>query len=195
MANKTGNPFLDQDFSEMLDVRKYMEHFQMPGLDNKALMEAHRKNLDAVTQANRVAFEGAQALARRQAEIVREAMDEAAEAMQQVQHADTNEERVAKQTEIAKKTFETALKHMRELAEMSAKSQNEALELINGRVAESFDEMRESMQSVVKQTEKATASAASAGKPTNGSGASASSSGGASKGKSSGISSASTSAS
>jgi phasin family protein len=162
MASKTGNPFLDQNFTEMFDPRKYMDQFQMPGLDNKGLMEAHRKNIEAVTEANRVAFEGAQAMARRQTEIVREAMDEAAKAMTQVQGAGSNEERVAKQTEIAKNAFETALKHARELAEMSAKSQNEALELLNKRVAESFDEMRDSMQTVVKQSEKATGQATKA---------------------------------
>ena len=78
MASKTGNPFMDQNFTEMFDPRKYMDQFQMPGLDNQGLMEAHRKNIEAVTEANRVAFEGAQAMARRQTEIVREAMDEAA---------------------------------------------------------------------------------------------------------------------
>ena len=195
MASKTGNPFLDQNFTEMFDPRKYMDQFQMPGLDNKGLMEAHRKNIEALTEANRVAFEGAQAMARRQTEIVREAMDEAAKAMTQVQGAGSNEERVAKQTEIAKNAFETAVKHARELAEMSAKSQNEALELLNKRVAESFDEMRDSMQTVVKQSEKATGqatkaaqsamqNAASATNGTGTSGSSSSSSSSSSKGKS-----------
>jgi phasin family protein len=202
MANKTGNPFLDQNFAEMFDPRKYMDQFQTPGLDNKHLLEAHRKNIEALTEANRVAFEGAQAMARRQTEIVREAMDEASKAMQQVQHANSNEERVAKQTEIAKHAFESALKHARELAEMSAKSQNEALELLNKRIAEGFDEMRDNMQTVVKQSEKATGQAtkaaesavhkAAANTPGNGSGAANSQSGsGSSKGKSGSSSSAS----
>ena len=162
MATKTGNPFLDQNVTEMFDPRNMMDEFQMPGLDNHGLMEAHRKNIEALTEANRVAFEGAEAMARRQTEIVREAMDEAAKAMQQVQHAGSNEERVAKQTDLAKNTFETALKHARELAEIGAKAQNEALELLNKRVAESFDEMRDSMQTVVKQSEKATGQATEA---------------------------------
>ena len=195
MASKTGNPFLDQNFTEMFDPRKMMDQFQMPGLDNKGLMDAHRKNIEALTEANRVAFEGAQAMARRQTEIVREAMDEAAKAMQQVQHAGSNEERVAKQADLAKNAFETALKHARELAEMSAKSQNEALELLNKRVADSFDEMRDSMQTVVKQSEKATGQATKAAQTavqnvasaTNGTGTSGTSgaSSSSSKGKSS----------
>lgn len=160
MANKTGNPLIDQNLTEMFEPQKYMDHFQMPGLDNKALMEAHRKNIEALAEANRVVVEGAQAMARQQTEIVCKAMDEAAQAMQQAQQAGSNEEIVAKQTEVYKSAFETALKHARELAETGAKSQNEALDLLNKRVAESLDEMRDSMQTLVKQSEKATGQAA-----------------------------------
>lgn len=143
---KTGNPFLDQDFSEWFDVRRFSEQFRMPGLDAGAALESQRKNMEAVTQANRVVFEGAQAVARRQGEILRETMEEANRAMQAVTDAGTPEERVAKQTEIAKEAFETALAHIRELSEMSAKSNNEALDVINKRYAESLDELRDQIR-------------------------------------------------
>lgn len=155
MANKTGNPFLDQDFSEIFDFKKYAEQFQVPGVDTSALLETQRRNIEAVTQANRVAFEGAQAVAQRQSEIMRQAMQEAAEAMQQVTSAGTPEDRMNKQTEIAKKAFETALKNAKELADMSAKSHSEAVELINKRVTESFDELRDTLQSIVKKQQAA----------------------------------------
>jgi phasin family protein len=130
MATKTGNPFLDQDFEKVFDFKRYTEQFQVPGLDSTALIEAQRKNIEALTQANRVAFEGYQAVVQRQSEIFRQAMDEAAKAMQDVGQVNAPEDRMAKQAEIAKQAFETAVKNTRELAEMSAKSQNEALELI-----------------------------------------------------------------
>lgn len=162
MANKTGNPFLDQDFSELFDFKKYTDAFQMPGMNNQAIMDIQRKNLEALAQANRVAFEGAQAVVQRQQEIVRQAMDEASKAMQEMQSAGSNEERVQRQAEIAKKAFETAQKNVRELAEMSSKSNNEALEAINKRVAESFEEMREQLQDVAKQADQATGTAKAA---------------------------------
>lgn len=162
MATKTGNPFLDQDFSDVFDVSKYMQQFQVPGLDTKALVDAQRKNIEAMTQANRVAFEGAQAVVQRQTEIAREAMTEAADVMQRLNGAGTPEERVAKQTELAKHTFDTALKNVRELAEMSQKSNNEAIELINKRVAASFDEMRETMQTAAAQAQKTAGNGAGA---------------------------------
>jgi phasin family protein len=155
MANKTGNPFLDQDFSEMFDFKKYMQNFNVPGMENNPLMEMQKKNLEAITHANRVAFEGAQAVIKRQNEIVRQAMQEAQDAMKELNNAGTTEDRVAKQTEIAKQAYETALKNLQELAEMAQKSNGEAMEHINKRVTESFDEMREGMQQVTKQAQKA----------------------------------------
>lgn len=153
MSNKTGNPFLDQNFAEAFDFTKYAEQFQVPGVDNKALMDTYRKNIEAVSQANRVAFEGAQAVAQRQGEIMRQAMEEAVQAMQQGGNSSSPDQQLAKQSEIAKKAFESGLKNARELAEMSAKSNQEAMELINKRMAESFDELREAVQSVVKQSQ------------------------------------------
>ncbi|RDD60892.1 phasin family protein [Ferruginivarius sediminum] len=155
MATKTGNPFLDQDFSNIFDFKRYADQFQVPGLDSKALIEAQRKNIEAITQANRVAFEGMQAVAQRQGEILRQAMDESVKAMQDVGTANAPEDRVSKQTEIAKNAFETAIKNMRELAEMSAKSQTEALDLINTRVTEGFDEIRNSVAQATKEAQKA----------------------------------------
>ncbi len=150
---KTGNPFLDQNFAEAFDFKKYAEQFQVPGVDSDQLVETYRKNIEAVTQANRVVFEGAQAVAQRQGEVMRQAMEEAMQAMQQTDASGSPDQQVAKQSEIAKKAFEAGLKNARELAEMSAKSNTEALEMINKRMAESFDELREAIQSVMKQSQ------------------------------------------
>ncbi|WP_200343480.1 phasin family protein [Rhodovibrio sodomensis] len=162
MAHKTGNPFIDQNLSEMFNPHNYLDQFQIPGLDNQNLMEAHRKNIEALAEANRVVLEGAQAMVRLQTETVCTAMDEVAQAMQLAQQASSNEEIVAKQTEIYRSAFETALKHAREMTETGAKSQNDALELLNKRVAANLDEMRDKMQTLVKQSESATAQATSA---------------------------------
>lgn len=156
MATKTGNPFLDQDFSEMFDMKKVMQAFQMPNVDSNVLVEAQRKNFEAFANANRVAFEGAQAVVKRQGEIMRQTMQDASETMKAVNGAETAEDRVAKQTEAAKKAFKNALTNMHELAEMAQKSNTEALSYINERVTESFDEVRDGMQQVAKQAEQAT---------------------------------------
>jgi phasin family protein len=152
MAQKTGNPFLDQDFTQFFDVSKFTQAFQVPGLDSDKMIEAQRKNIEAFTQAQRTALEGMQAIVQRQTEFARKMMDDQVNAMQRITGAGTAEERAQKQAEVAKQAYENAIQGSRELAEMSAKSQQEAFELLHKRVADSFDEVRESMQPTAATT-------------------------------------------
>jgi hypothetical protein len=56
------------------DFTKLMRQFRLPGVDFAALVDRERKNIEALVEANRIAFEGWQRLVRRQAEILQETM-------------------------------------------------------------------------------------------------------------------------
>ncbi|MBI3710388.1 MAG: phasin family protein [Proteobacteria bacterium] len=142
MATRYCNPFAEFDFSKMLDVSKLMADFRLPGLDVESITASQRKNLEALTAANQLALEGMQAVARRQTEILRQVMDEATTAMKDVMTAGSPEDKAARQTDIAKEAMTRAVTNMRELAEMVAKSNNEAFDVINKRVADSLDEIK-----------------------------------------------------
>ncbi len=129
------NPF---DF----DVTRIMAEFKVPGVDVEAVMTAQRRNIEALTSANQLAIEGMQAVARRQAEILRQTMEEMTRGTQSLLEQGPPEERLAKQTDLVKVAFEKALSNMRELAEMVAKANTEAANIISRRVAESLDEMK-----------------------------------------------------
>src|SRR5580692_6236415 len=92
------------------DFRKLLENYKIPGVDFAALMDHEKKNIEALTKANKIAFEGWQALVRRQSEILQETMKEA------IANA-RNEDAAKHRVELAKQGFEKALSHMRELAE------------------------------------------------------------------------------
>jgi phasin family protein len=134
MATTSHNPFMD--------FTKIAGQFKMPNFGADALIEAQRKNIEAVTAANRIALEGVQALTQRQVEIVRQAWDESASAVEKLSAAGKPEEKLAKQAELAKQVLEHGLANLRELTEMGAKSNSEAAELISQRVVEGFDEMK-----------------------------------------------------
>jgi phasin family protein len=148
---KSNNPF-EYDFSGMFDMNKMLEQYKVPGVEMDKMVEAQRKNIEAITAANKLAYEGVQAIAQRQMEILRTSMTEASKTMQDLAAAGTPEDRMAKQAEVMKKAFETALANMKELAEMGAKSNTEAMETINKRVAESLDEVRNAIQTAAKET-------------------------------------------
>ena len=117
------------------DFTKLMSQFRLPGIDFAALVDRERKNIEALAEANRIAFEGWQSLVRRQGEILQETMKKVV--------ADAGQEdAMKKRADLAKDGFEKALGNMRELAEMATKSQKDAFEVVRKRVEENVESIR-----------------------------------------------------
>ena len=136
-----GNPF----GTPFVDVTKILEQFKIPGVDLHAVLEARRKDVEALTQANQIAFENMQALAKREAEILQQTMAEWQGAMGGMA-GKSPAEMASKGTELATQAFARALANMRELAEMATKSQSQAYEVLNRRFQENLEELRKLMQ-------------------------------------------------
>lgn len=112
----------------------------MPGMD--MLMSAHRRNLETLSAANRVALEGAQAVARRNMEIMQQTMAELTDGIRQITGGDNPQLRAARQTEMLKSAYERAVANMQEIGELIQKSNGEAMGLLNRRFAEAMDEVK-----------------------------------------------------
>ena len=130
---------------DFTDLSKMMKDYQVPGVDWQELMASQQKNVEALTKANQVLFEGAQAVVQREVEIMQKAMQEFAEASRDLMQEGDPQAQAQKRLELARTSFEVALRNMRELAEMAGRSNREALEMINRRAMESFDEIRGAM--------------------------------------------------
>ncbi len=137
MTTNGKHTFLD------MDVGKAFAGFAFPGLDVESIVAAQRKNLEALTQANQLAVEGVQAVARRQVELARQAVDEASSLLREWTQPGAPEERIAKNAEYAKLAFEKGVANARELAELVTKANTEAFGVIQKRVTEGFEELRE----------------------------------------------------
>jgi phasin family protein len=148
MAKNT--PFFDVDVTKLMDISKLTADYKLPGVDMDQLLATQRKNIEALTAANQLAFEGMQAVLRRQTEILRQSMEQASSMVSELMAAGAPEDKVAKNAELAKVAFEKALANMRELAEMVAKSNAEAAEVISKRVSESLDELKVAVQKAKK---------------------------------------------
>lgn len=128
------------------DFTRLMKDFQIPGVDWQELMASQQKNVAALTRANQLLMEGAQAVVQREMEILQRAMREAAEASQELAKEGDPQANAARRFELARASFETALNNMRELAEMASKSNREALDVINQRALEAFEEIGRSVE-------------------------------------------------
>jgi len=138
----TKMPFGEFDLAKMFEMPKQMGDFKFAPVDMEGVVATQRKNIEALAQANQLAVESMQAIARRQSEIFRSMMEEASSAMREVMAAGSPEEKAARQTEIVKDAFQRAVQNMRELAELVAKSQTEAMDVVQKRVADSLDEIK-----------------------------------------------------
>lgn len=130
---------------ETPDFTKLMSEWRLPGVDMQALMASQRRNFEALTQANQLAFEGLQAVLRRQTETVRSMMEEMSTLATHATTQGAPHDKVAQQTELVKTAFEKTLANLREMAEMVAKSNTEAADVLSRRVSESLTELRDAV--------------------------------------------------
>jgi phasin family protein len=125
------------EFSKMFSEMKWPV---LPDMDG--LIAAHRRNLETLSAANRVALEGAQTVAKRHMEIVQQTMQEMTETIRDLAMPGSAQDRAAKQATLIKQAYERAVAHMKELAELIQRSNGEALAMLNQRFAEAMDEVK-----------------------------------------------------
>ncbi|MRG72238.1 phasin family protein [Alphaproteobacteria bacterium HT1-32] len=133
-------------FWKDFDPAKMMGDMQAPGIDVQSIVQFQQRNLEALAAANRTAFEGAQAVMARQAEILREAMEEMRGAVESMSTKNLPEDVVVQQTDMMKQSFEKTVSNMRELSEMMAKSNTQAVDEVNRRIGESLEELKSNIK-------------------------------------------------
>jgi len=132
----------NSDLALETDPRRIVEKLRLPGTDIERIVSSQRENVEALTHANQIATDTFQAIARRQAEIMQELFESARQSMRSLSETNAPGDRAIKQTELANAAFEAALLNMRQLAEMVAKANSDAFDVINRRVAASLDELK-----------------------------------------------------
>jgi phasin family protein len=130
------NPFGDFDFS------KIAGEFKFPMMNVESIVEANRKNFAAMTTASTTAVESMKAIAQRQGDMIRAAMEDFSKHGSDVLSAATVEEKTAKQIDFAKKSYDAALSNAKELGDLYTKGQTEALTALNARIAELTEEVK-----------------------------------------------------
>ncbi len=135
MADARPNPF---DF----DVTKIFADFRFRPFDVEAVWAAQRRNIEALSQANQLAVESMQTLAKRQIELTRETFEGFSALWRDLAAPASTEDRIAKNTEYMKQMLEKGVKHSGEIATITTKAGTKAAEILHKRANESLDEMR-----------------------------------------------------
>ncbi len=124
------------------EFQRMLGEMKMPGMpDAEALMRAHQRNIEALSAANRIALEGAQAVAKRHMEIMQQTMGELSETVKALASGGGPQDKAAKQAELLKSAYERAVANTREMGELIQKANGEAMGALNQRVSDSIQEL------------------------------------------------------
>lgn len=128
-------PWLDE-------MKKQADKFRLPGIDLAALAEWQRKDMEALAEANRQAYEGIKTLVARRNEILQETLAQWQAAMKDIASADG----MSKQAETAKQSVEKAVADFRELSELEAQARNNAWKVVQERMQENLGNLQKLLQ-------------------------------------------------
>jgi phasin family protein len=135
--------FPPKSMADFGEFGKLFADMKLPAVpDMEAFVSASRRNMETLTAANRVALEGAQAVARRHMEIVQQSMTDLSEAVRAMSSVEAPQAKAAKQAELLKQAYERAVTNMKELSDLITHSNAEAVSLLNARFAEAMDEVK-----------------------------------------------------
>jgi hypothetical protein len=127
-----GWPLANTELTKVWSIPKF------PMFNIEALLEVHRKNAAAWTQANRVVFDGLKTFAQRE----RDLLDDYANVTSDLLTGASVEERATKQVDGAGRIYASSVAHFVELSDIAVKTNVSAVDILNARVTQMFDEFR-----------------------------------------------------
>ncbi|HXW75522.1 MAG TPA: phasin family protein [Steroidobacteraceae bacterium] len=128
------------------DFNKLIEQFKVPGVDLSAIIESGRKDFEALAEANKAAYQGLQALARKQGEVLTEAMQKVQDAAKHAAGMPAD----AKSADVAREAYKRTLAHMKEMAEIVRNSNAEAMTKVADRAIEHLQDLKKMIQTKPK---------------------------------------------
>ncbi|MFP4079346.1 MAG: phasin family protein [Ectothiorhodospira sp.] len=142
------NPFDVSELMQMFDPNRFMEQgrqimqqYGMPPMDMQALMEAQRRNVEAVVAANRTLMEGTETLMRHQSDLMREVFEEVSQGTRQVVDEDP-EKRTAHQMALVERIYDRMSGHLQEASRQVLQAQEASMKQLDDRFRESLKELQ-----------------------------------------------------
>ena len=120
------------------DLGQMLAKFKLPGVDVGAIVDSQRKDMEALTEANREAYDGIKALAERRNAILMESLSQWQQALKNAGGKDA----MTQQADLARKGIEKAMSDIRELVAMEAASRTKAWKIVQDRFNENLSNMK-----------------------------------------------------
>lgn len=140
----TANPFAGFEFD------KFLGDFKVPAFDVEKFVAAQTKNVETLTNANKLAAESAQDIFKRQTAIARESVEEFTAAFQEMLAAGEPKDKMARQSELAREGFERGVANFKELTAAATKTNKQVFDILNKRFVESLSEAQGFVKTAAK---------------------------------------------
>lgn len=124
------------------DVQALLEKARLPSLDVSGLIDARRRDIDALLEANAQAYRGLEALNRRQAQILADTLKQLRAGAKEFMAEEGATRKAGKASELAQRAFGQALSHMKEVAEAATQAQQDMLAVLKKRQAQRMAEFQ-----------------------------------------------------
>ena len=150
----TNNPFdftkMFQQFDPQEVAQKIQDAFKFDqsAFNFDAIKSAQEKNIELLTTTNQAITDSSQALVERQAEMLQQAMTVATEAAKSLASSGSPQEVATKQAELLQAAYEKTIVNSTEISEMAQKTQEEITSKVNDRIAESMEELKETISKI-----------------------------------------------
>lgn len=131
-----GFPFVNSDLTRM------WSYFKLPSLKIGELFEVQRKNASALTNANKVVFDGLTTLAQRQGELFKATVNDCSKVTNDVLGGASLAEKAIKQADAARHICVSSVAGLQELSDIVVKTNVTAVDILNARVSEALAEVR-----------------------------------------------------
>ena len=141
-STETEAPGAADMLNPMKNLKAMTDRLQELNLTGGAskLLESGQKDLQALMQANEKSYQGLQTVVQRQTEMIKSAIAEWQTAAKEMPGKDPKAN-LAKLDELGRQSFQRAIDDIKELANLAAKSQADAFELVRQRIQANVDEV------------------------------------------------------
>lgn len=143
-AKKAAGPSAADLLNPLKGMADRLQNLNLTGGAGK-LLDSGRKDLQALMQANEKSYQGLQTVVQRQTEMIKSAIAEWQTAAKQMPGKDPKEN-FAKLDELGRQSFQRAIDDIKELANLAAKSQADAFDVVRQRIQANVDEVTKLLQ-------------------------------------------------
>lgn len=159
MTNNTSSAYTNQFFNSDF-LKNFTPANTLFPFDLGAVLESQRKNIEALNEAQQIAVQNLQVIAKHQSELLTQIVEDNTQLARQILTEGTPEEKVSRQADLVRQSYERSLSGLTELSDLVVKSNRETGEVISKRVTASLTEFKSGLEDSAKKVKEKVKSAA-----------------------------------